>query len=116
MARMADRLMKMAVMSQEIQWLIGVSVALLVAIGTIAITAFRAVGARIEGVIKEMRQAVADGDRELHDRVSRLRQDVSDNYVRRVDLDSHMKRLDDNHKELRADLKEALKQLAKLIP
>ena len=104
----------LAVMGQEIQWLIGVSVTLLVAIAAIATTAFRAVGARIDGAVKEMREAVSDGDRELHDRVSRLRQDVSDNYVRRIDLDSHMKRLDENNREIRIDLKEVLAKLAKL--
>ena len=104
----------LAVMNPEIQWLIGVSVTLLVAIAAIATTAFRAVGARIDGAVKEMREAVSDGDRELHDRISRLRQDVSDNYVRRIDLDSHMKRFDENNREIRADLKEVLAKLAKL--
>lgn len=102
-------------MTQEIQWLIGVSVTLLVAIAAIATTAFRAVGARIDGAVKEMRQAVSEGDRELHDRVSRLRQDVSDNYVRRVDLDSHMKRFEDTHKEIKVELKEQSVDLKKVL-
>jgi uncharacterized protein YlxW (UPF0749 family) len=83
----------------ELQWLIGIAVTFAVAIGGISISAFRAVSAR---------------DDQLHGRVNRLREDVADNYVRRADLDSHMKRLDETLKEVRDDQKQIIRQIAAL--
>ncbi len=98
----------------ELQWLIGIAVSVLLGIGTIAFAAFRAVSGQINGAVAEMRKAVKDGDHELHERVNRLRQDVSDNYVRRVDLDSHMSRIDGTLKEVRDDQKQIMRSLASL--
>lgn len=98
----------------ELQWLIGTTLSAVLVILGIAISAFRAVSVRIEGAVKEMRDAVTGGDKELHDRVSRLRQDVSENYVRRIDMESHMKRMDDNSREMRDDIKLLLSKVAKL--
>jgi len=100
--------------TMELQWLVGTALSAVLVILGIAVTAFRAVSLRIEGAVKEMREAVTGGDKELHDRVSRLRQDVSDNFVRRVDLESHMKRVDDNNREMRDDIKILLSKVAKL--
>src|SRR5690606_16014137 len=98
----------------ELQWLVGIAVTFVLAIGGIAIGAFRAVGARIDKAVDQMREAVKDGDDQLHERINRLRQDVSDNYVRRVDLDSHMMRLDSAVKEIRDDQKAIIRSLAAL--
>lgn len=68
----------------------------------------------LDKVAADVRQSVKDGDDQLHERINRLRQDVSDNYVRRADLDSHMKRLDETLKELRDDQKEIIKAIAAL--
>jgi uncharacterized membrane protein YvbJ len=98
----------------ELQWLIGIAVTFVLAIGGIAASAFRAVTSRIDKAVDAMREAVKNGDDQLHNRVNRLRQDMSDNYVRRVDLDSHMKRVDETLKEMRDDQKKIIFQLASL--
>lgn len=90
------------------------AVTITLAVAGIAIGAFRAVSARIDEAVSEMRTAVKEGDDQLHDRVSRLKDDVSENYVRRVDLDSHMKRHDDMLKEIRDDQKQIIREMAAL--
>lgn len=95
-------------MGQEVQWLVGTALSLLIFIGGIAYAAFRAVGLRIDSAVRELRSAVSAGDSELHSRINRLREDVSDNYVRRIDLESHMKRTDEMLREMRNDQKELI--------
>lgn len=99
---------------EELRWLVGISVSTVIAIATIAVTAFRSMSTKLDEAMSSMRTTVKEGDDQLHERVNRLRQDMSDGYVRRVDLDSHMKRLDDTLKELRDDQKHIMKSLAKL--
>lgn len=96
----------------ELQWLVGIAVTVMLGVGGIAFTAFRAVSGRLDGDVGEMRNAVKAGDDQLHERINRVRQDVSDNYVRRVDLESHMKRHDDTQKEMRDDVKAILQKIA----
>lgn len=98
----------------ELQWLIGIGLTFVLAVLGIAIGAFRAMSNRLDKAVSEVRDAVKDGDEKLHERVNRLRQDVSDNYVRRADLESHMSRSDVTQKEMRDDLKEIIKKLAAL--
>ena len=98
----------------ELQWLVGLSLTLLVAIAGMAIGAFRAVSNRIDRAADQMRAAVKDGDDQLHERINRLRQDVSDNYVRRADLDSHMTRIDGTLKDVRDDQKIIIRSIAAL--
>nr|WP_321482346.1 hypothetical protein [uncultured Cohaesibacter sp.] len=77
-------------MSDEVQWLVGVVLAIVAMVG---------------GFIVRDRQTakqIKDGDDRLHDRINRVR----DDYVRRDDLQSHMTRLDDNIKEMRQEMKE----------
>lgn len=74
----------------ELQWLVGVAVTVVVAIGGIAIGAFRAMSNRLDAVAKDMRASIKDGDDALHERINRVR----DDYVRRVDLDGHLARID----------------------
>lgn len=98
----------------DYQWLIGITVTVVLAVAGIAITAFRAMGNRIDAAVEKMQTAIKDGDDHLHERVSRLRQDMSDGYVRRVDLDSHMLRFDSGVKEIRDDQKAIIRTLAAL--
>lgn len=98
----------------DYQWLIGTALGLVLGVAGIAITAFRAVGSRLDAAVEKMQKAIKDGDDHLHERVSRLRQDVSDGYVRRVDLDSHMLRFDSGVKEIRDDQKAIIRTLAAL--
>ncbi len=98
----------------ELQWLIGIASTFILAVAGIAIGAFRAVSNRIDRAVEQMRVSVKEGDEQLHERVNRLRQDVSDNYVRRVDMESHMKRLDETLKEMRDDQKSIIRSLASL--
>lgn len=98
----------------ELQWLIGTAISVVLAIGGIAVASFRGMSGKLEKAVSDMRTAVKDGDDNLHDRINRLRQDVSDNYVRRVDLESHMKRLDETLKEVRDDQKQIIRQIAAL--
>lgn len=97
----------------ELQWLVGIAVSAVIAVAGIAIGAFRAMSGRLESAMGRVEKAVKDGDDHLHERVNRLRQDVSDNYVRRVDLDGHLQRIDETLREVRSDQKEIIKQLAR---
>lgn len=98
----------------DLQWIVGTAIGFVVAVAGIAIGAFRAVSGRIDKAVTEMRNAVKDGDDQLHARVNRIKEDVSDNYVRRVDLDSHMARIDGTLKEVRDDQKQIIRSLAAL--
>lgn len=98
----------------ELQWLVGIALTFVLAVGGFAFGAFRSVGNRIDGAVKELSKAIKEGDDQLHDRISRTRDDMSNGYVRRVDLDSHMKRTDDTLKEMRDDQKAIMRSLAAL--
>lgn len=98
----------------ELQWLVGTAATFILAVAGIAIGAFRAVSNRIDSAVEKMQKAVKEGDDQLHDRISRVRDDMQENYVRRVDLDSHMKRHDDMLKEIRDDQKQIIRQMAGL--
>jgi low affinity Fe/Cu permease len=82
-------------MTSETQWLIGLAVTIIVAFGTVLITAFRS--------LTNSREV---GDSQLHERINRVR----DEYVRRVDLDSHLHRLDEAVKELRDETREGTRE------
>ena len=98
----------------DFRWLVGTAIGVVTTIAVIAIAAFRAMSSRLDTAVESVETAVKTGDKELHDRVSRLREEMSNAYVRRVDLDSHMARVDATLKELRDDSKEMIKQLAAL--
>jgi hypothetical protein len=61
----------------ELQWLVGISLTFILAVGGFAFGAFRSVGNRIDGAVKELQKAIKDGDDQLHDRISRTRDDMS---------------------------------------
>lgn len=91
----------------ELQWLIGVSVTVLLAIATMLIAAFRALSGKIEKGNSELAKGIKDGDDHLHERVNRVR----DEYVKRVDLDGHMTRMETNVKELRDENREGTREI-----
>ena len=92
----------------ELQWLVGVSVTVVMAITGIAIGAFRAMAARLDKVAerlasdlkegdKELAKAIKAGDDNLHDRLNRVR----DEYVPRREMDDHMNRIDKTLDEIK---------------
>lgn len=103
--------------------LIGIGVSVVVAMAGIAITSFRSMTGRLDRAVEQilgrldrdvekLEKAIKEGDDALHERVNRLRDDVSKNYVRRDDLDGHLTRIGEQLKELRDDLKQVIRQLA----
>ena len=94
----------------DLQWLIGTAIGVVLTVAGIAIGALRAVNIRLDNVVEQIKA----GDDQLHERVNRVRDDMANGYVRRVDLDSHMKRTDDTLKEMRDDQKAIMRSLATL--
>lgn len=82
-------------MDGDIKWLIGMSVTLIVAFGSALIASFRATT-----------KSIKEGDDQLHERINRTR----DDYVRRADLDGHLRRIDDNVKEMRDENREGTRE------
>lgn len=101
-------------MNPEFQWLIGIAISVVLSIAGIAIAVFRSMSTKIDEAMADMRKDIKQGEDTLHDRLNRLRQDVSDNFVRRADLESHMKWLDDTMKEISDDQKQIIRQIATL--
>src|SRR5262245_28690429 len=95
----------------DLQWIVGIAVTAVLAIAGIAISSFRAMSGRLDKSMETLTKTVKEGDDVLHERLNRIREDVSNNYVRRVDLDSHMKRVDETLKEVRDDQKQIMRQL-----
>ena len=77
-------------MSQEIMWLIGVSVTVLLAFGGISATMFWNLGTRIK-----------DGDDKLHERVNEVRKE----YVRRDDLTRDFAQIEKSIDELKDNIR-----------
>src|SRR5690606_20808087 len=107
---------------QDLQWLFGVALSTIIAIAGIAIAAFRSMAARLDRAVEQisgridrdttkLEKAIKEGDDALHERVNRLRDDVSKNYVRRDDLDGHLTRLGEQLRELRTDIKELMQRV-----
>jgi len=103
-----------AVTVAELQWLFGFGLTFILAVAGIAVAAFRSVSLKIDRAVEKMRDAVQNGDNELHGRIDRLRQDVSDNYPRRTEMESHMARVEGTLKEVLADQKTIIRSLAAL--
>lgn len=90
-------------MTDEIRWLIGISVSVLVFQTGALIAAFRSLTAKID----DAEASATKGDDALHERVNRVR----DEYVKRVDLDGHMARMETNVKELRDETREGTREI-----
>jgi hypothetical protein len=102
----------------ELQWIVGLSVTVVIAIASIAIGAFRAMAARLDKVAeklasdlkegdKELARAMKSGDDNLHDRLNRVR----DEYVPRRELDDHMARIDKTLDEIKGSQNKVLELL-----
>jgi hypothetical protein len=76
--------------------------ALIAAIGTLA-----GIVAAIIASHRSTSDKIQKGDDQLHDRINRVR----DEYVKRVDLDSHMARMETNVKELREENREGTREI-----
>jgi hypothetical protein len=73
-----------------IEWLLGFAIAAITLVG---------------GIIardRSLMSTIQKGDDALHERINRTR----DDYVRRVDLDGHLTRLDETMKDMRVDMKD----------
>lgn len=87
----------------QLRWIVGISITVAIfATGTL-IAAFRALASRIDTAKDDAKK----GDDTLHDRVNRVR----DEYVKRVDLDGHMARMETNVKELRDETREGTREI-----
>ncbi|MCZ8545087.1 hypothetical protein OOJ09_12910 [Mesorhizobium qingshengii] len=80
----------------------GLILALLGAAGTIV-----AIVSAIVASHRTTSDKIQKGDDALHDRINRVR----DEYVRRIDLDSHMSRIETNVKELREEGREGNREI-----
>lgn len=87
-------------MGEDLKWLIGILVSMGIAFIVALIGTFRSLSASIK-----------EGDDELHARVNRTR----DDYVRRVDLDSHINQLREGVKELKDETRESARETNKRL-
>lgn len=98
--------------TSELQWLVGIAVSAALGLAGMVIAAFRTLSGRIEDTNTALSKNIRDGDDQLHERVNRVR----DEYVRRVDLDGHMGRIDTTLRELRDEQREIGKALIAVLP
>lgn len=98
-------------MNADLQWLIGTALGLATFFGGALLTAFRSLSASIKNGDDRLAEGIKAGDDQLHERVNRVR----DEYVRRVDLDDHVKQLRDGMKEMRDETREGLKETNKRL-
>lgn len=96
----------------ELQWLVGISLTVVLTIGGMLIAAFRALSGKIDKGNTDMAKALKDGDDHLHERVNRIR----DEYVKRVDLDGHLGRIDATLREIREDQREMNRIVLAALP
>lgn len=87
-------------MGEDVKWLIGISVSMVVSFIIALIASFRSLAASIKS-----------GDDALHERINRTR----DDYVRRVDLDGHINQLRDGMKELKEETRESAREMNKRL-
>ena len=82
-------------MDEDLKWLIGIAVTLFLFWGSMLGAAFW----RIMGTIRKVEEAVEQGDKELHARINRVREDT----VRKSDLTDLSVGLRDEMKEMRQE-------------
>ena len=88
-------------MDEDLKWLIGIAVTLFLFWGSMLGGAFW----RIMGTIRKVEDAVEKGDKELHERINRVREDT----VRKADLVDLGTGLRDDMKEMRQEHRDATK-------
>ena len=87
-------------MEADLKWFIG-----------IAVTVTLALVGLIVGTFRNLASKISKSNGELHARID----DVKERYVRRDDLDGHIRRLDQNMREIREELKENHRQVLDAI-
>jgi hypothetical protein len=92
-------------MGEDIKWFIGIASSLAVPFTVALIASFRSLSKSIKDGDEKLATSLKDGDDALHARINRTR----DEYVRRIDLDDHVKQLREGMKEMRDETREGLK-------
>ena len=91
----------------EVDWAVVIGFGgLLVAIIGGVIARDRQLTNMIHKQAEEQTKASQAGDEVLHERINRTREDISNGYVRRSDLDGHLSRIEQRISEMRQDMKE----------
>jgi CHASE3 domain sensor protein len=98
-------------MGEDIKWLIGLAAGLGGTFTVALIATFRSLSASMQNGEDRLAASLKEGDDQLHERVNR----VKDEYVRRVDLDDHVRQLRDGMKEMRDETREGLKETNKRL-
>ncbi|WP_414832175.1 hypothetical protein [Afifella sp. YEN Y35] len=98
-------------MSEELMWLVGALVSVVSLIGG-AIVRDRYQSDKVSTSERRLSDQMKDGDDRLHERINRVRDELSENYVRRPDLEGHLARLDSQLQELRSDGKAQSREMA----
>ncbi|WP_128292025.1 hypothetical protein [Afifella aestuarii] len=112
-------------MSDEMMWLIGLGVAFLGTLATIVggavmrdrqqsekmQTTERLLSGKVEDGHEKLGERIREGDNRLDERINRVRDELAESYVRRVDLEGHIARLDSQLQELRSDGKAQSKEM-----
>jgi len=88
-------------MGEDLKWAIGIAVTLTLGWGTILIGAFW----RLVSMIRRVEDEVDGSNRELHARISRVREDA----VQKTDLDGHLLRLSSDMREMRDEHRQSTK-------
>lgn len=83
-------------MDPELKWVIGIAVTLSIVFTTSILGAFRSLASRI-----------SQGNKDLHARVDA----VKENYVRRDDLDDHIRRIESGIRDIKEDNRQNHKQV-----
>jgi SMC interacting uncharacterized protein involved in chromosome segregation len=55
---------------------------------------------------EETAKSIKEGDDGLHERINRTRDDLSNHYVKRTDLDGHLQRIEKGVSEMRTEMRE----------
>lgn len=99
-------------MSGELQWLIGTALTVLLATAGMLIAAFRALSAKIDSSNASQTEQIKEGDDKLHERINRVR----DEYVKRIDLDGHLGRIDQTLREMRDEWRDMNRTIIAALP
>lgn len=89
----------------EISVLIGLCGIAVVVIGGV-IARDRQITNMIHKNHEELNAAIGDGDEKLHERINRTRDDMSNLYVKRTDLDGHLQRIEKSVTDMRQEMRE----------
>lgn len=90
-----------------VEWsvLIGFAGLIVVIVGGV-IARDRAITNMIHTNHEETAKAIKEGDDGLHERINRTRDDMSNHYVKRTDLDGHLQRIEKGVAEMRTEMRE----------